>query len=288
MSFAEGIVLLAKWGIIGIGVLVLLGILLLLFLSWIYNRDIKQDKDLINSPGIVNPNEKSDKLYDLGVDYAIELKPENSPYRVEITQKAWLRMIYLVKNHDREMGGHLVVKKIDDDKLIVEDIYVPEQETSSVSYLPSTKEIALMAKTNPELIPKIKGWFHSHADMGAFWSGDDTQTARNSMNTFGEFCISIVMNKKYEYLIRLDVEEGTYDELPLNILLEHEPELEQRCILELKTKVDKKVSIFKRISTYISDNFGDTEPKKKIVKKKRRGKKNGLQKSNRIVQSKKA
>ena len=155
----------------------------------------------------------------------------------------------MVKNCPTEIGGHLEVERRKDDCLIIKELHLPQQAVSGAAYIPSHKDFA---KTNPRLLSRIKGWFHSHADGDIFWSPDDEATTKNSVKVFGDFCISIVMNKDYEYKIRLDVKEGitgavtTYDDLPLNILLQRNVSFENNCKEEIKQKI-KKESFFDSI-----------------------------------------
>lgn len=50
---------------------------------------------------------------------------------------------------------------------------------------------------------EIKGWGHSHANMNVFESGEDEDTSCNSFGGGMDWCISLVVNKKYEYLMRV-------------------------------------------------------------------------------------
>lgn len=74
-------------------------------------------------------------------------------------------------------------------------------------------------------------WWHSHANMGVFWSGTDTNTIKSHANN-GGYLVSLVTNKKGEYRTRLDIfpkdvsplKITTYylakDEIPTEILPE--------------------------------------------------------------------
>ncbi len=167
---------------------------------------------------------------------------ENCPYRIDIPQKTWLKMAYTVKNCPTEVGGHLEVEK-DGDRILLKELHIPQQKVDGSTYDPSSNQFAQIAKTNPQLLSRIKGWFHSHVNFGTFWSGDDEETITNSLEVFGDYCVSIVMNKEYEYNIRLDVKEGdevkSYENLPLHILVHKDEVIESRCVDELKAKVKR-------------------------------------------------
>lgn len=48
----------------------------------------------------------------------------------------------------------------------------------------------------------VKLWWHSHVDMGASWSGEDHDTI---FNFNCDWMVSIVGNKKQEFMVRLDM-----------------------------------------------------------------------------------
>lgn len=166
---------------------------------------------------------------------------DNCPYKIYVPVRIWQKMIYFVKNCGTEMGGHLLVDlKTDHYTVKITDLIIPPQKVTGSEYQPSHRDLA----KNPKLLPVVKGWFHSHVNFGCFWSGLDETTISNSLDVFDKYCISIVMNKKYEYRIRLDVKDGdnveTYDDLPLYVILNKDEILEHTCVKELKSKVEHR------------------------------------------------
>jgi proteasome lid subunit RPN8/RPN11 len=104
-----------------------------------------------------------------------------------------------------EISGLMRAERVDEQTILVKDIILLKQESS-----PSDTELdidALSRYLTEEIqadrdISDIKGWWHSHADMGVFWSTTDTE----NMDTFGkEWLVSIVSNKKGEKLARVDI-----------------------------------------------------------------------------------
>lgn len=172
--------------------------------------------------------------------YKIYGTQENCPYKIIVPEDVWARMQEYVRQEKGEMGGHIVVIE-DKDKLYLNGLYLPVQDVTSASYKPNHRELAKY----PQILPHIKGWFHSHVNFGVFWSPDDEATIDNSLNTFGKYCISIVMNKGCEYKIRLDIRNSNavtvYDNLPLIIVLDVNETIKRECKEELNLKVKKNV-----------------------------------------------
>jgi len=160
---------------------------------------------------------------------------KDCPKKISITLDAWKRMMYLARNCKNEMGGHLEIEETPTD-IIVKRIHIPEQEVTGGSYEPSIKSLA---KENPKVISKIKGWFHSHYNFSTFWSGTDEETIGNNLNVFGTYCLSIVVNSKNDCLVRLDYKGEVYDNLPIKIVMEDDKELNEWSKLEIKQKNKK-------------------------------------------------
>lgn len=218
-------------------------------INWTYNALFCHDYD--DEP--VSPEEYADQsIRDLDNSYdgitdeipqitRTEYNVENCPYKVYVSNKTWEKFFIYVRACKSEMGGHLVCEKRND-KIIIKDILLTKQKVSMADYEPDHKDLM---KRYPTMIPKIKGWFHSHANGKVFWSGMDEDTIANTVSTLEDFCVSIVMNKKFEYIIRIDILNGnsqeTYDGLPLLLYCKKDVELYKKCIKELKTKVKTRL-----------------------------------------------
>jgi hypothetical protein len=84
---------------------------------------------------------------------------------------------------------------------------------------------------------KLKLWWHSHANMGVFWSTTDENTIKLFDNGW---MISLVGNKKGEILSRLDIYDPirfTLGNLELKIIIETDPLLEKQIEDEIAEKV---------------------------------------------------
>lgn len=88
---------------------------------------------------------------------------------------------------------------------------------------------------------KLRLWWHSHAHMGVFWSGTDEATQK--LIDPPDYLISLVMNKKGEFLIRIQlkrVPKLVFDEVPLIVLNPKYDNLRAECEKEVKEKVSTK------------------------------------------------
>ncbi len=125
----------------------------------------------------------------------------------------------------------------------VDDVKIFEQEVSGAETEMNTE---MIAKFITELVRADENvedwcvWWHSHADMGVFWSGTDTDYMNNSRA--GDVLLSIVTNKKGEYKARIDIHKyGIFqDNLPLSIEMFSQEVLDE-VIAEVEQKVTKKV-----------------------------------------------
>ena len=156
------------------------------------------------------------------------------PISISIQDKAFLKLIYYTKNIDEEIAGLLVVEKngtflhISDVILLNQEVSSGDVELSKDALLDFTDE---MADKNPEILPKIKGWYHSHNFMNTFWSGTDDEAFKTLLGFSRDYCIGVVTSKQHHFRFRVDVETtnfGTlsFDNVPYKIIYgEYEQEV---------------------------------------------------------------
>ena len=88
-----------------------------------------------------------------------------------------------------------------------------------------------------EDIGGVRLWWHSHGDLGVFWSSTDEECAAGLANS--RYFVSIVVNKKGDIKCRVDLYEPlrvTMDELSVETVMPDFGTLEQ-CTAEFKAKV---------------------------------------------------
>lgn len=143
---------------------------------------------------------------------------------------------------DGEISGLGTVIQPERGKFHIQDIHLFEQECSGASTDISSEDVSksLVQAVNAGLNPEtLKLWWHSHANMQAFWSGTDHSTAKALDNESNHWMLCLVQNKRGEYKLRLDVYDPTYlyiDDLNLTVLRPANSLIEQ-----LRPEVNAKV-----------------------------------------------
>ncbi len=170
--------------------------------------------------------------------------------KVVIQSQAWEKIMQYTDLATGEISGLGKVEKIDG-HLTVTDVEIFEQETSGAH---STIPTEALAKFQDDIVRKggsMKSytlWWHSHAHMGVFFSGTDTNTIDGS--TEFPYLLSLVVNKKGEYKARFDVHHPVHL-IAENVDVEIQDHSDDTDILEarliLKDLLEKKSEIIKDI-----------------------------------------
>jgi len=130
---------------------------------------------------------------------------------------------------------------IDGDRIIVDDIFLFDQVVTGTSTDISSESISMFIcdyikrGKDPST---LKFWWHSHVNMGVFWSGTDTGTIDRFSS---DWMISMVTNKKGELKLRLDLFHPFrmyMDDLPLNV--EYDKTFNEAIRKEIDAKVKKQ------------------------------------------------
>ncbi len=105
------------------------------------------------------------------------------------------------------------------DDILVGDVRLMDQVCSAASTELSQEALATFLVTHPQ--PElVRAWIHSHGRLGVFWSQQDEACIEGLAND--TYLVSIVVNKKRELKVRIDVWQPfrlTFDDLPLEIRL---------------------------------------------------------------------
>ena len=126
-----------------------------------------------------------------------------------IDQKDWKKVIdYAQASYDElksEIGGFMVALKDKDGDYILSETEILQQEVTG-----GTTEMEKAAVADYYVKACMKHgkdirfvWWHSHANMGAFWSGTDTATMKEYES--GDWSAFLVVNIKGEYKFRVCV-----------------------------------------------------------------------------------
>jgi len=154
----------------------------------------------------------------------VEVKVDDIGLKVEMTERIYARLQGYVDEAGGEISGMGEIVR-DGDTFRVTEVYLLEQECSGAD---THLEAMSIAKLREELDKQGKAqdgfklWWHSHANMGVFWSGTDNATAEMLVSD-SDWMVSIVMNKEGEILARLDITTPfklTVNKLPVYVVTE--------------------------------------------------------------------
>ena len=179
---------------------------------------------------------------------------ETPKINLNISEKAFRKMSFYSKECDSEILGLLIIDK-EENKLIVEDVILLEQEASYGSCELDEEKLAKFMFKYPKKLGKIRGWWHSHAESGVFWSVTDENTIERLQKTM-RYVLSIVTNKKGEILLRVDVKEPkvTFDNISYHISFNKDNKFDKKLKKEIKRKVKPEIWESQKVSPY----YGDT------------------------------
>lgn len=141
----------------------------------------------------------------------------------------------------------------------VKDVFLAEQECTSASTEIEAEDLARLVNKLEEqgLKPEdLRLWFHSHGNMGVFWSATDDKNC----DALSRECnlLSIVVNKAGEMLARYDISEPfrmTMDKLVMTLDTDFGDEFQKMCEEEFKGKIKPKSYLLS--PTPYSYEYGD-------------------------------
>ena len=160
--------------------------------------------------------------------------------QVRIPEKVWKRLMAYIEVCPMEVGGLGAVEWREGD-LVVTDIFLLEQAVTAAS---TKLDPAAVARFVADWVRRgrdsehLRFWWHSHADMGVFWSATDLQTIRELSEE--NFLVSLVGNRRGETLTRLTVSKPVpfaVDGLSVVIVPETDEALLEAVRLETAAKV---------------------------------------------------
>lgn len=169
---------------------------------------------------------------------------------IRISGKAYQKMKFYTKLADGEIAGLLVIGK-DSDGILVDDVILFEQTAGASTVELSKDDMGkfmrdMILQNRADIIPNIRGWWHSHSDMSVFWSTTDDNCIKRLMNRM-DFVISIVTNKSEAMKVRLDCKKPlkfSIDDYPVEAIMNDIP-LFTECKKEVEEKVKTEVQTFK-------------------------------------------
>lgn len=130
--------------------------------------------------------------------------------KVYIPAHIHAEIMYFVNKSNIEISGLGRLTKLKDGSFMVSKVYLLKQENSSASTDLCEEAVANLLYESREDKGDLNFWWHSHVNMGVFWSGTDMDTIKQ----FGKkgYLVSTVFNKKGEH--RTSYFQGATDFLP--------------------------------------------------------------------------
>jgi len=192
--------------------------------------------------------------------------------KVILSPTAHLKMKYYIEEIDYEISGLGIVEKLNNGDLYVPDLFLFEQHVTGTETQLKASDVdkfyddmlASVPENDPEAreemfdkIGNIKLWWHSHVNMGVFWSGTDVAT-QNSLDIDVDtenWWLSIVGNKKGERKAKLDVYKPHRMFMDdLEIVIGEDPALRETIKAEIEQKVTKPAPVVYQNTYYPSKN----------------------------------
>lgn len=164
--------------------------------------------------------------------------------KIVLSALANAKLKYYIECINFEISGIGLVEKREGGILYVPDIFLLKQEVSGAETSLDSQAVAEFINEkilDPDFpIEKIKLWWHSHVNMGTFWSGTDVATIDrlDTEDPEENWWISIVGNKSGSRLARVDVYQPHRmftNNIPVEV--EEDLSLKEDIIKEIQEKV---------------------------------------------------
>lgn len=116
--------------------------------------------------------------------------------KVNISTKAMQKIRYWVDKSPVEISGMGKITRLDSGSLLVTDVWLVEQENSSTETELNPDALGKLMYETREVEGDLSFWWHSHVNMGVFWSNTDME-AIEQLGAEG-YVVATVFNKKNE------------------------------------------------------------------------------------------
>ena len=127
--------------------------------------------------------------------------------RIEIPMEIHAQMLAYIRSTDDEVSGMGHAIRSDDGRYVIQDICLPEQTGSSAHTELDPKALAtlMVSKAKRGDLRALNVWWHSHVNMGTFWSDTDDMNCRGLVKG-KEWIVSLVACQDGSIRCRLDVD----------------------------------------------------------------------------------
>lgn len=186
-------------------------------------------------------------------------------FEILISKELEDKINWLVNNYDKEIGAWLI-GEITNERIIIEDFLIPNQEVSGASVDTSRKALVELRKEYGDKCRRIIGHWHSHNTMGASWSTTDEDFMKEFIAP-RERAVFIVSSQQDKHKVRLELTKPfkmSLDELEYKI-----PYEDSTIGNKLKEIISKKCTESKKTTySYDGGTWSDNSPSTKKLTKK--------------------
>lgn len=164
--------------------------------------------------------------------------------KLVISKTAWDKMQYITNKCDAEVGG-LGFVEVRKDSYYVDTVFLIEQEVTGASVDIKKEDFGKLVNQHFRDTRAMKFQWHSHVNMGAFWSHTD----KENIFDLGKdsFCVALVLNKKGEKKGGFYAAAGKFtpeifvEEIPVEIQDSLTDEVKKAIDAEIELKVKRRV-----------------------------------------------
>ena len=169
------------------------------------------------------------------------MNDEDIKFKVFITEQALKKIRCYTELQDSEIMGLLEIEEEEGVPTIM-DIHLLKQEVTGSSCELDTEKLGEFIHNNPLLASKIKGWWHSHYNFGAYFSSIDDEAIDNLLKHL-KYCVSICSNQEKDLAIRFDlkVPRLTFEKVGYEVPFKDD-KFKKKCEKEIKKFVKETFS----------------------------------------------
>lgn len=192
-------------------------------------------------------------------------------FEIFIKPELYAKISYLFRKSKLEVGALLECYNVGE-KIVVEDMFIIEQEVSKGSVDFKEPAVNALLLEFMDTGQEMSGWLHSHNTMASHWSGVDDETIRKLNGYIGKWVLSIVGNMKMELIGRVDYiaktpfgeESICVDNIPIHTL----PEISEDDMAAIDAIVTENVSVKPVYSNVVKGKKGKKGKKNKQLQQR--------------------
>ena len=178
-----------------------------------------------------------------------------------IDDKNWRKLLNYANSayneFKSEITGYMILRKDEEDDWEMKDPIILKQEVSSGSCEIDKEESAnYFVDAFDRYGEDVRFvWWHTHANMGAFWSSTDTQNMEDQCSN--GWAASLVINIRGEYKFRVNFYEPieTYSDTEITIVNHKTAKIPKNIVNEVKAKCSKPTYTYK--SVWKNNSYGN-------------------------------